>query len=167
MTTLMNLNRTVPPPRETFMTTVRSLLSFVTRAFLGLALSAGLPAQAQGTAEPATALRGIDVVSYFKAGGPVPGLPEHRHDFDGARYLFSSAQHKAAFVADPDRYLPQFSGLCTTGIALGKEFKGDPNTWKIVDGKLYLYHSGPVRAKGDADPATIEKAQQNWAARKK
>ncbi|MDZ7591264.1 MAG: YHS domain-containing (seleno)protein [Rubrivivax sp.] len=139
------------------------------RALLALfasALFAFLPAHAQTTAEPGVALRGMDVVSYFKSGGPVPGLPEFRHDFDGARYLFSSAQHKASFVAEPDRYLPQFSGLCTTGISLGKEFKGDPNTWRVVDGKLYLYYSAPVRAKGDADPATIAIAHQKWAERK-
>jgi YHS domain-containing protein len=125
-----------------------------------------VPARAQSTAEPAPALQGMDVVSYFKAGGPVPGRAEFRHDFDGARYLFSSAQNKAAFVANPDGYLPQFSGLCATGIASGKEFKGDPNTWKIVDGKLYLFHSAPVRAKGESDPTTIVRAHQNWAARK-
>jgi hypothetical protein len=135
-------------------------------ATLALFLFSGLPAKAQSAAEPAAALRGIDVVSYFKPSGPVVGVLEHRHDFDGARYLFASAQNKAAFVAEPDRYLPQFSGLCTTGIALGKEFKGDPGQWKIVDGKLYLYHSAPVRAKGDADPETITKAHKNWTARK-
>jgi YHS domain-containing protein len=135
-------------------------------AWFALLPMAVVPAHAQGTAEPAPALQGMDVVSYFDAAGPVKGQPGFRHDFDGARYLFSSAQNKAAFVADPDRYLPQFSGLCATGIALGKEFKGDPNTWKIVDGKLYLYHSGPVRERGESDPNTLARAHQNWAARK-
>jgi YHS domain-containing protein len=143
------------------MTQRRNLL-----AVLALTLCAAAPAHAQATAEPATALQGMDVVSYFHAAGPVKGQAAFSHDFDGARYLFSSAQNKAAFVAAPDRYLPQFSGLCATGVSLGKEFKGDPSTWKIVDGKLYLYHSGPVRAKGDADPATIARAHQNWTVRK-
>jgi YHS domain-containing protein len=143
------------------MTALRNVL-----AFMACLLFAVLAAHAQTPAEPAPALRGKDVVSYFQASGPVDGQQSIRHDFDGARYLFSSAQNKAAFVTNPDRYLPQFSGLCTTGIALGKDFKGDPDTWKIVDGKLYLYHSGPVRAKGDADPTTIAKAHQNWVARK-
>lgn len=143
------------------MTSVRAYL-----AFAAVVLFTAFPAQAQGTAEPAPALQGVDVVSYFKDSGPVKGQADIRHDFDGASYLFSSAQNKAAFVANPDRYLPQFSGLCTTGIALGKEFKGDPGTWKIVDDKLYLYHSGPVRAKGEADPATLLRAHANWAARK-
>jgi YHS domain-containing protein len=135
-------------------------------AMFALALWAAAPAYAQGTGEPAPALRGMDVVSYFDAAGPVKGQAAFSHDFDGARYLFANAQNKAAFVAAPDRYLPQFSGLCATGISVGKEFKGDPNTWKIVDGRLYLYHSGPVRARGDADPATVVRAHQNWAARK-
>jgi YHS domain-containing protein len=143
------------------MTSIRTFL-----AFLALVAFTALTAQAQAPAEPAAALQGMDVVSYFKDGGPVKGQASFRHDFDGARYLFSSAQNRAAFVADPDRYLPQFSGLCATGVALGKEFKGDPNTWKIVDGKLYLFHSAAVRAKGESDPNTISRAHQNWAARK-
>ena len=111
-------------------------------------------------------MQGMDVVSYFRDGGPVKGQAAFRADFDGARYLFSSAQNRAAFTADPDRYLPQFSGLCATGVAVGKEFKGDPNTWKVVDGKLYLYYSDAVRARGESDPATIARAHKNWAARK-
>lgn len=135
-------------------------------AIMACLLFAVGPVHAQTTTELAPALQGMDVVSYFKDGGPKAGHLAYRHDFDGARYVFANEQNKAAFIADPDRYLPQFSGLCTTGISLGKELKGDPNTWKIVDGKLYLYYSGPVRAKGDADPTTIAKAHQNWVARK-
>lgn len=143
------------------MSSVRHFLAFILLALLGC-----LPARAQVAAEPAVALQGMDVVSYFKDGGPVKGQGTHRADFDGARYLFSSAQNRAAFVADPDRYLPQFSGLCATGVSVGKELKGDANSWKIVDGKLYLYYSDAVRAKGDNDPTTLARAHKNWAARK-
>lgn len=125
-----------------------------------------LPAFAQNSTEPAVALQGMDVVSYFQPGGPAKGQFAFRQDFDGARYLFSSTQNRSTFAADPDRYLPQFSGLCATGISIGKEFKGDPNSWKVVGGKLYLYHSAPVQAKGEADPNTIARAHQNWATRK-
>ena len=139
---------------------------FLAFACVFFVLFTSLPAQAQVAAEPAVALQGMDVVSYFKDGGPVKGQAVHRADFDGARYLFSSAQNRAAFTADPDRYLPQFSGLCATGIAVGKELKGDANTWKIVDGKLYFYYSDAVRARGESDPASIARAHKNWAARK-
>jgi YHS domain-containing protein len=142
------------------MKSVRAFLAFCT-----LVLCTGLPAQAQNTAPPAPALRGIDVVSYFQPGGPVKGQPAWRHDFDGARYLFSSAQNKAAFVADPDRYLPQFAGLCTSGLSKGFIGESDPNVWKIVNGKLYLF-STAERMPADAQaPETVARAKENWAKR--
>jgi YHS domain-containing protein len=124
-----------------------------------------LPAHAQTKAESAVALQGMDVVSYFKDGGPVKGQLALQHDFDGARYLFASAQNRADFVADPDRYLPQFNGLCTTGLSKGFTGQSDPNVWKIVDGKLYLF-STAERMPSDARAAeTIAGANQNWAKR--
>jgi len=87
-------------------------------------------------------------------------------DFDGACYLFASTQNKAAFAAAPDRYLPQFSGLCATGISLGKEIKGDPTTWKIVNDKLYLF-STAERMPADAQATeTVARARENWGKRR-
>ena len=82
------------------------------------------------------ASRRKEVASYSLVAGVLTGELPIRHDFDGARYLFSSAQNKAAFVANPDRCLPQFSGLCATGISKDMKGTGDPTAWKIVDGKL-------------------------------
>jgi hypothetical protein len=48
-------------------------------------------------------------------------------------------------VADPDRYLPQFSGLCANGVSKGMKGAGDPKAWKVVDGKLYLFYSAAAR----------------------
>ena len=143
------------------MTSLRRLL-----ACFALPLWLATPAQAQATAEPAPALQGMDVVSYFHAAGPVKGQASIRHDFDGARYLFASAQNRATFAADPDRYLPQFSGLCANGVSRDMKGVGDPNAWKVVDGKLYLFYSLAVREKAEADPATLARAHQKWAARR-
>jgi len=127
---------------------------------------AGPRARAQSTAEPAPALRGMDVVSYFQPGGPVKGQAAWRHDFDGARYLFSSEKNKAAFVADPDRWLPQFDGLCTAGLSKGFIGQSDPMVWKIVNGKLYLF-STAERMPADAQVAeTVARARENWGKRK-
>jgi YHS domain-containing protein len=142
-------------------TTLRTFLAFIT-----LVLFTGLPAHAQSTVEPALALQGTDVVSYFKDGGPVKGQAALRHDFDGARYLFSSAQNKTAFVADPDRYLPQFDGLCTTGLSKGFTGQSDPNVWKIVNGKLYLFSTAERMPADPHAPETIARANENWSRRK-
>jgi YHS domain-containing protein len=134
-------------------------------AFVALALLPGLAAHAQGTAEPAVALRGVDVISYFRDGGPVKGQEAFREDFDGARYLFSSAQNKAVFVADPDRYLPQYHGLCTTGLSKGFRAPADPGAWKIVGGKLYLFRSVQDIPADEHLPQTIARANENAAKR--
>jgi YHS domain-containing protein len=135
-------------------------------AVLAMALFASQPAPAQNTAEPAPALRGMDVVSCFQPGGPVKGQTAWRHDFDGARYLFASAQNKAAFAADPDRYLPQFEGLCTAGLSKGFIGQSDPAVWKIVNGKLYLF-SAAERMPPDAQAVeTVARAREHWGQRK-
>lgn len=140
------------------MTSLRAFL-----AFFAMVLFTGMLAHAQGTAEPGAALQGMDVVSYFKEGGPVKGQTSFRHDFDGARYLFSNAQNKAAFVADPDRYLPQFDGLCTTGLSKGFKGQTDPGAWKIVGGRLYLFRSLKDMPADGHESETIARANQNWA----
>jgi YHS domain-containing protein len=102
----------------------------------------------------------------FRPSGPVKGQAAWRHDFDGARYLFASTQNKAAFVADPDRYLPQFDGLCTAGLSKGFIGQSDPMVWKIVNGKLYLF-STAERMPADAQAAeTVARARENWGKRK-
>lgn len=132
-------------------------------AAFALMLFAALPAQAQGHSPPSVALQGMDVVSYFQPGGPVQGQTALAQDFDGARYLFASAENRAAFVADPDRYLPQFGGLCTTGLSSGFIGQGRPDLWRIVDGRLFLFSAvGHERAIGREAEVTA-RARHNWA----
>lgn len=55
-------------------------------------------------------------------------------------------------MADPDRYLPQFDGLCTAGLSKGFIGQSDPMVWKIVGGKLFLF-STAERMPADAQAA--------------
>jgi len=70
-------------------------------------------------------------------------------------------RNRELFAASPERYTPQFSGLCTTGLALGVKAEADPSVFKIVDGKLYVFSSTGAREKVDKDPSLLAKAQQN------
>jgi YHS domain-containing protein len=142
------------------MSSIRRSIIFVLLSFI-----VALPAHAQTTAEPAVALQGMDVVSYFGTGGPVKGQATIRHDFDGARYLFTSAQNRAAFMADPDRYLPQYHGLCTTGLSKGFRAPSDPTAWKVVGGKLYLFRSAKDIPADEHTLETIARANQQHARR--
>ena len=109
------------------------------------------------------ALHGYDAVAYFKAGKPVRGTDAFVHVHEGAAYRFSSADNLDAFKADPARYAPQYGGFCAYGVAVGKKFDGDPQLWKIEDGRLYLNLNQEIYETflEDVD-GNIEKADDNW-----
>jgi YHS domain-containing protein len=115
---------------------------------------------------PSVSLKGHDPVAYFTEGRPVKGSANINYDFDDARYLFSSQKNRDVFASSPDRYAPQYSGLCATGMALGAKAQADPTVWKIVDGKLYVFSSAQAREKFEQDPALLAKSQQNWQKQK-
>ena len=109
------------------------------------------------------ALQGYDPVAYFTDGKPTPGDAQFSTSHNGASYLFASAANRDAFVSDPDKYLPQYGGFCAFGTSLGKKFDGDPMSWKIVDGKLYL-NSGekPHQMWLEDVPGRIQQADTQW-----
>jgi len=114
-------------------------------------------------AGPGLAARGYDVVSYFTDGKPALGSDKYAIAVDGATYRFASQDHLDKFKADPGKYQPGFGGFCAYGAALGKKFDGDPNLWKIVDGKLYFNLNQDIVAEWNKDiPGNIEKANENW-----
>jgi YHS domain-containing protein len=131
---------------------------------LTLAAALALPATTLAQAK-APALKGHDPVAYFVDGRPVKGTPSITYDFDDSRYQFSKPRHRELFAADPDRYAPQFTGLCTAGLAKGMRAEADPSVWKIVDGKLYLFSSVQARERADKDPSLLAKAHQVFKAR--
>jgi YHS domain-containing protein len=119
-------------------------------------------AQQAKEAQPPVVVKGYDVVSYFQDGKATVGTSAFQQDWDDGRYQFSSAAHKALFLADPDHYVPQFSGFCATGVSKGKKVVADPTVWKIVDGKLYVFYSVQAREMAEQDPALLTRSQENW-----
>ena len=129
---------------------------------LAAALALPAPTLAQ---DKAPALKGHDPVAYFVDGRPVKGAPSIAYDFDDSRYHFSTPRHRDLFAADPDRYAPQFTGLCTMGMAKGMKAEADPSIWKIVDGRLYVFSSVQAREQVEKDPSLLAKAHQAFKAR--
>lgn len=131
-----------------------------------LPVIAALPARAETPRifqKDGVALGGTDPVSYFRDGAPAKGRAEHSLDWNGATWRFASAENKAAFAADPDRYAPQFGGYCAYGAASGYAAPTVADAWTIVDGRLYLNYSRGVRGKWEKDiPGNISKAETNW-----
>jgi YHS domain-containing protein len=134
-------------------------MNWFARCLLVAALALSPVAVAQ---EKAPALKGHDPVAYFLDGRPTKGVPSIAYDFDDNRYYFAKPRHRELFAADPDRYMPQFGGLCTVGLSKGVKAQADPTVWKIVDGKLYVFSSLKAREQADKDPSVLARAQQNF-----
>jgi YHS domain-containing protein len=123
----------------------------------------GGAALAQSSADkgPPVAIKGYDPVSYFVEGRPVKGVPSIAYEFDDSRYFFASARNRGLFAANPERYVPQFHGLCAAGLADGRVVEPDPTAFVVRDGKLYLFQ-GPVGVQRvEKDPSLLTKAHQN------
>ena len=114
-------------------------------------------------------LSGYDPVAYFPEGGgrPRAGDETWTAERDGRRYRFASPENRKRFLADPERYEPEFGGWCAYAVAHGYKFEIDPESYRIQDDRLLLFYRG---AMGDAQ-AEFEKegaeqnlrtADQNW-----
>ena len=148
-------------------------LMILLAAMLGMLASAAPAAAAAGmTAAPAVsadargvAIRGYDPVAFFTAGRPVAGKAEHSLVWNGATWRFASAASLAAFKAAPARFAPQFGGYCAWAVSQHYLAPGDPNFWKIVDGKLYLNANARAKELWEADQAeAIARGHANWPA---
>ena len=110
----------------------------------------------------ALALNGYDAVAYF-SGNAAQGSGEFTHEWNGATWRFVNAANRDQFANEPQKYAPQYGGYCAWAVGHGYTAKGDPEAWKIVDGKLYLNYSKDVQAKWERDiPGFIAKGDENW-----
>ena len=109
------------------------------------------------------AIRGYDPVAYFTLGEPTKGDPSFSHEYEGATWHFTSAEHRDLFAADPAAYAPQYGGYCAWAASRNYVASTDPEAWDIVDDKLYLNFSKLVHARWSLGKRkNIEKGDANW-----
>lgn len=117
-----------------------------------------------GATRTDTAIGGYDPVAYFTVNRAVPGRDAWVHEWNGAKWKFSSAENLERFKADPSRYAPQYGGYCAYGVAKGALFKVDPEQFAIRDGKLYLNFDANVQARWLKDvPGFVRTADARFA----
>ena len=159
----------LPPARRS----VRSLLLAVLVMPLLAACGAMVAQNPSGTYSPVNAvadgddkrvlLAGADVVSYFVAGRYEQGSPQFSSRYEDITVRFASAEHKALFDRDPQSYLPQFGGYCANGISYGIPWGGSADTWKIVDGMLYIFGGPSSKESFELDEkASLALAHKYW-----
>ena len=128
-------------------------------------LKAGVP----GSTSPinvdakGVALRGYDPVAYFEDGRATRGAETVSASYGGARYLFASELHRKLFLENPKKYIPEYGGFCAVGTSFGEKVDVDPETGRIVNGKLYLNNGPKAQMIFDHDTRnTISRANRNW-----
>jgi hypothetical protein len=111
------------------------------------------------------AIYGIDPVAYFTNGKPTAGRENFELRHAGVVWRFDNEGNRAAFIAAPDVYMPQFGGYDPVGVSLGVARPGIPALWALREQRLYLFYAADARAKFLANPAeVIAGATGRWPA---
>lgn len=113
------------------------------------------------------AIEGYDPVAYFTSGKAIEGKKQWAVVTDGILYYFSSAANKELFKANPGKYQPQYGGWCAYAMGnTGEKVSVDPETFKIKDGKLYLFYNrfftNTLDSWNKDETALQNKADVNW-----
>jgi len=113
------------------------------------------------------AIDGYDPVAYFKSNKAIEGKKDFSVNHQGAVYYFSSAENKDAFIKNPSAYEPQYGGWCAYAMGKnGDKVNVDPETFKIINGKLYLFYNrffNNTLTSWNKDETNLKtKADMNW-----
>ena len=113
------------------------------------------------------AVSGYDVVNYF-LGAAKKGKKDFSYTYKGIVYMFSSQKNLDLFKSAPAKFEPMFGGWCAYAMgASGEKVEVDPETFKIVNGKLYLFYNAYFNntlVKWNKDETNLNaKAIANWS----
>ena len=109
-------------------------------------------------------LAGHDVVAYFTQSKHALGSSQFKSVYESVTFRFANAEHKRLFDANPKQYLPQFGGYCANGMAYGIPWGGDADTWRIDNGKLYIFGGQASKDAFELDvPRNRALAEKYWS----
>ena len=123
----------------------------------------GLHAQTVLTDHNGVAVQGYDIVAYFTESKPVKGSSDITAAHDGVTYFFSTEEHKALFLENPETYLPAYGGYCAYAVAKGSTAPIQPRQWVVYEERLFLNFSSGTQRIFTADLAEmVARADRNW-----
>jgi hypothetical protein len=109
------------------------------------------------------AISGFDPVAYFTNSKAVLGRPELETRFAGASWRFINEGNRAAFIANPEVYMPVFGGYDPMGVTRGVAVAGHPGIWLVVGERLYLFRNPQTRENFAAEPDEFNaEANRRW-----
>jgi YHS domain-containing protein len=107
-------------------------------------------------------LNGYDPVAYPIRGRPVRGRTDLSYEWNGKLILFSTPENLAAFGRAPARYAPQYSGYAADWMAVGARRPGDPRSYCVFEGRLFLLAEYENRKASWCATDTVAAADLAW-----
>lgn len=132
--------------------------------FIGFfTVSAGFAGEINTSFFSNVAIDGYDPVGHLQENRPVKGTAAYKYKWKDAEWHFASAKNRDLFASNPEKFSPQYGGHCANGMSEGHKVSGNPEIWRIVDGKLYYFYSHNGRNRWSNNTAQwIIDAQRNW-----
>jgi len=115
-----------------------------------------MPDQTQILAnEEGVAIDGFDAVAYFDKGEAVKGVEVHSCEYLNKTWHFSSVENRDKFLANPEKFTPQYGGFCAYSLSKNKIVESNPKSFTIRDDKLYLYVNDRLAEKDAKEEKTV------------
>jgi hypothetical protein len=114
------------------------------------------------TSNQGVVIYGFDPVAYFTEGKATEGAKDISVDLFGGTWRFASEENREIFIADPSSYIPQYGGHCAWGIKTDGHIETEPDSWRIVDGKLYLFRNHAAQSRWDVKQTFVPNANRKW-----
>ncbi|PSL14540.1 YHS domain-containing (seleno)protein [Shimia abyssi] len=109
------------------------------------------------------AINAVDPIGYFEQSRPLAGSADHKVEWNGAEWNFSSERNASMFASDPETYAPVFGGYCAFAASRGYLAPTIPEAWTIYEGKLYLNASLRAQDLWRQDiPGNIAAGLKSW-----
>lgn len=117
--------------------------------------------------ENKVAIQGYDPVAYFTQKKAIKGKSSFSTTYEGVTYNFSTQANKDLFLKKPASYEPQYGGWCAFAMGdYGEKVAINPETFKIIDGKLYLFYNAffnnTLKSWNKDETNLKKKADSNW-----
>lgn len=114
---------------------------FILLGVVTMALSVSAIAQHKYVQSEGPAFDGFDLVSYFTASKPIPGIKKYEVRHDGLTLYFANMANMQEFKRQPDTYLPAYGGYCA--IAVSNQSLIVPNfaNFDIQNDKLLFFET--------------------------
>lgn len=113
------------------------------------------------------AISGYDAVAYHTQGVAEKGSAEKSYRWKDVDWHFVSDKNKALFMANSEKFSPQYGGYCAYAVSKGVTADANPESWIIQKGKLYLLADNQVKTSwaDEEEDGIINQADENWRKR--